>query len=137
VSASGFTPRAEQLILTRDGGNCVRCEKHVVYMQRGIAWSIHHRRPKGRGGTSLAWVNAAANGVVLCGSGTTGCHGEVESQREQAIADGLLVSANGRLKADEVPIKHARLGLVLLNDEGGYEPVAGEPLPDDEWKDVA
>lgn len=137
MSATGFTPRAEQLILQRDGGNCVRCGRHVVYMERGIAWSIHHRRPRGSGGTSVAWVSAAANGIVLCGSGTTGCHGWVEARRTESIEDGFLISANGQAKADEVPIKHTRLGLVLLDDEGGYEPVADEPHPDEEWKDVA
>lgn len=137
MSATGFSPRAERLILQRDGGKCGRCGLHVVHMRRGVDWSIHHRRPKGRGGTSLAWVNSAANGIVLCGSGTTRCHGDVESHREQAMQDGFLISANGRLKADEVPVKHARLGLVLLNDEGGYEPVGDEPMPDEEWKEVA
>lgn len=137
MSAKGFSPRVELLILQRDGGNCVRCGVHVIYMTRGIGWSIHHRRPKGRGGSSLAWVNAAANGIVLCGSGTTGCHGEVESHREDAMRDGFLVSANGRLRADEVPTRHQRLGLVLLIDDGTYEPVGEDPEPENEWKEAA
>lgn len=137
MSTQRFSPRVEVLILQRDGGNCARCGVHVVYMTRGIGWSIHHRRPQGAGGSSLEWVGRAANGIVLCGSGTTGCHGWVESHRDDAREQGFLVRLNGALRADQVPVKHHRFGLVQLDDEGGYVPVGNEPMPDEEWKEVA
>jgi hypothetical protein len=43
------------------------------------------------GGTRVAEINQPANLLALCGSGTTGCHGWVESNREQAYELGLLV----------------------------------------------
>lgn len=130
-----MTP-VETMVIVRDLGCCARCGRHVVHLERGVAWSIHHRRPRGAGGTSLAWVNAAANLIVLCGSGTTGCHGWIESNREVAKEAGWLISQNGRLTAVEVPLPHVLLGEVFLTDEGGWVAVDGSPEPD-EWKAVA
>lgn len=120
----------DEKVIARDMGACARCGRHVAHLQRGIAWSIHHRRPRGIGGTILAWVMAAANLIILCGSGTTGCHGWVESNRREARALGFLVPLNGIQKADEVAIKHITLGLVYLNDEGGWVPVEEGPTPE-------
>ena len=128
---------ADEKVIARDQGKCARCGRHVAHLQRGIAWSIHHRRPRGIGGTLLAWVMAVANLIILCGSGTTGCHGWVESQRREAREQGFLVPLNGVLKADEVAIRHFTLGLVYLNDEGGWVPVEEGPTPESMWKDVA
>lgn len=66
-------------------------------------------------------MSTAANGLLLCGTGTTGCHGWVESNRSEARAQGFLVSANGRLKASEVAVtRHAVLGAVWLEDDGTW-----------------
>lgn len=127
---------AEEKVITRDLGSCARCGRHVVHLERGRAWSIHHRRPRGSGGTSLAWVNEAANLVILCGSGTTGCHGWVEKNRRQARALGFLVPLNGIQKADEIAIKHKTLGLVYLTDQGGWNPVEEGPTPES-WGEAA
>lgn len=126
----------DEKVISRDLGSCVRCGRHVAHLERGREWSIHHRRPRGSGGTSLAWVNEAANLVILCGSGTTGCHGVVEQARAAARAAGFLVPLNGRMKADEVSIKHAVLGHVLLTDEGGWLPVNEGPTPES-WEGEA
>lgn len=45
------------------------------------------------GGTRSAWINEPPNLLLLCGSGTTGCHGWVESHRDDARRDGFLVAA--------------------------------------------
>lgn len=81
---SGFSTRVREAILSRDGHRCVRCGMQST--------QIHHRRPRGMGGTTQQSTDEPANGVVLCGSGTTGCHGWVESHRSQAVSDGLIVS---------------------------------------------
>ena len=127
----------DESVIARDLGACSRCGRHVAHLERGVPWSIHHRRPRGQGGSSLDWVEGAANKVILCGSGTTGCHGWVESHRTEARALGFLVPLNGMQKADEVAIKHENLGLVYLNDEGGWAPVEEGPTPESMWKDVA
>lgn len=134
---SGFTPGTVNLIVVRDQGKCARCGAHVAHLERGRAWSIHHRRPRGKGGTSIAWVSAAANGLVLCGSGTTGCHGWVESHRAEAIMAGFLVSLNGVRVAADVVIRHALLGLVYLTDDGGWIPVEEGPTPESMWGEAA
>lgn len=120
----------DEKVIARDMGACARCGRHVVHLERGIAWSIHHRRPRGAGGTSLAWVNEAANQVIACGSGTTGCHGWIESNRREARAQGFLVPLNGIRQADEVAINHKTLGLVYLTDDGGWVPVEEGPTPE-------
>lgn len=112
---------SEQLVVARDQGSCARCGRHVAHLERGFAWSIHHRRPRGTGGTSIAWVNQPANLLVLCGSGVTGCHGWVERERTRAFNEGLLVSKIGVATAMNTRLKHALHGWVLLNNEGGYE----------------
>ena len=72
-------------VLERDGHACVRCGAAV---QRPY-YSLHHRRARGMGGSRL--LHTMANLVTLCGSGTTGCHGEVESDRDAAEAVGWLL----------------------------------------------
>lgn len=81
-------------------------------------WSVHHRRPRGMGGTKRKDVHSLANLLYVCGSGTTGCHGWIESHREDAYDLGLLVRQ--RQNPAEVPVT-LRIGRVLLDDEGGWQ----------------
>ena len=53
--------------------------------------SIHHRRPRMMGGSRDLRLHQPANLIALCGSGTTGCHGWVESNRNKARELGLLI----------------------------------------------
>lgn len=101
---SGFTPATVRLIVDRDQGTCARCGAGVDPSRRGVGWSIHHRRPRGMGGSRDPQVSSPVNGVVLCGSGTTGCHGWVEANREDARLMGWLVP-QWRNPA-EVPVRH-------------------------------
>ncbi len=43
------------------------------------------------GGSRRPELNEAPNLIVICGSGTSGCHGRIESNRTAAYADGLLL----------------------------------------------
>lgn len=45
------------------------------------------------GGTRDPRINDPRNLVALCGSGTTGCHGWIESHRELALAQGWLIAS--------------------------------------------
>lgn len=114
------TPATFEKVWVRDKGCCVRCSTELVGA-RGLSWSVHHRRPRGSGGTKLKWVNLPANLILLCGSGTTGCHGWVESHRAFARASGWLVPLNGVRLPSEVPVHHALHGVVVLNDFGGFD----------------
>lgn len=128
---TGFSKRTADRIVARDQGCCARCGRHVVTAVRGVDWAIHHRRPRGTGGTSVEWVDEAANGVVLCAA----CHWNVELNRTVATAQGFLVSMHGEARSEEVPIVHAVLGRVRLLDDGTWVP--DRLVPDtDTWKVV-
>ena len=43
-------------------------------------------------------------GVVLCGTGTTGCHGYVESNRAEAAEQGWLVPRRDPRDPADVPV---------------------------------
>lgn len=137
MSTLGFSPTVEGLIIARDLGCCAfpGCGRHVAHLERGtgFGFAIHHRRPKSKGGTSLEWVNEAANGVLLCEHH----HRDVHAEPAESYANGFLVRANGIQRSDEVAIRHHALGLVLLTDEGGWVPVNEGPTPESMWKDVA
>jgi hypothetical protein len=109
---SGPTTRVRQIVLDRDEFMCVRCGTYVGPFGD---YSIHHRRPRGMGGTKRADTNLPANLITLCGTGTTGCHGKVESDRLRATADGFLVSQHG--DPEVIPVKTWR-GKALLSNDG-------------------
>lgn len=104
-------------VLDRDAKRCARCGCHVRGL-RGHGWSVHHRQPAGMGGSKLASAHGTANLLLLCGSGTTGCHGWVESHRLASEAAGWLVRRPTSPR--DVPVQHAAHGgLVYLTATGG------------------
>ena len=106
------TEKVRSQVLDRDEFCCVRCGAYVGPFGD---YSIHHRRPRGMGGTKRPESNLPANLLTLCGSGTTGCHGEVESNRTAAVADGFLVSQHA--DPEVIPV-HTWRGKVLLSNDG-------------------
>ena len=83
---SGVSVDTRSTVIGRAG---YRCEKCLGPLSDGM--SVHHRRPRGMGGSKSAALHNPENLLALCGSGTTGCHGWVESNREVAYARGLLL----------------------------------------------
>ena len=71
------------------------------------------------GGSKDPMMSSPANLILLCGSGTEGCHGWVESNRAVAYPDGLLLHRND--DPAETPVV-LRYGEVFLDDEGGVQP---------------
>lgn len=65
------------------------CEARLPTVCEGRATNYHHRDPRGMGGTKAA--DTPENLVHLCGSGTTGCHGWIESHRDRAKELKLLL----------------------------------------------
>ena len=72
------------------------------------------------GGSRLPSTDSAANLVVLCGSGTSGCHGWVESHRTEALGLGWLIRQGQDPEAIPVPVKLAGGRFVLLDSAGGW-----------------
>lgn len=105
-----------ETVLARDRQACARCGVTLTG-PRGLGWSIHHRVPRGMGGTKRRDINSASNLAALCGSGTTGCHGWIEQNRAEGIKTGFLVSKFGPV-AEKVPVWHFQYGQVFLLPDG-------------------
>ena len=77
------------LVIERDGHACRRCG---TSLPAGRGGSVHHRIPRGMGGTRWEGIHSPALLVLLCGDGTTGCHGWIERHRAAALRLGWLLS---------------------------------------------
>lgn len=119
--ATGPDWNTVEAVLERDSWSCVVCGGGI-FGERGFDWSIGHRRPRRNGGDPRPETNLPGNLFTLHGSGTTGCHGVVESMREQAIDLGWILHADD-VPADK-PIQHALHGYVLLTNLGGFHDFA-------------
>lgn len=104
------------IVYARAGSCCELCGRYAY------GGSVHHRRRRGMGGSKRVELGLASNLLLLCGSGTTGCHGEVESDRSAAYQRGLLLRDGQPPTETPVDLRHGR---VLLNDEGQYIPIEG------------
>jgi 5-methylcytosine-specific restriction protein A len=100
-----FSPEVKKAIIKRSNDRCEVCGSVANYNQ------IHHRRPRGMGGSKDPLCGSAANGIFVHPS----CHAMIESNREQAYKKGWLVH-QGHDPA-YVPIKKYS-GWVLLNHDG-------------------
>ena len=131
---TGFNVLARHAILEREGGLCLRCGTTVVWWpeddaRRPVAvcpYSIHPRRPRGMGGSVDPLTNHPSNGILLCGTGTTGCHGWVESHRTQALADGYLIPSSWDPRT--TPVRLPSGARVLLELDGYHYLPEGEAL---------
>lgn len=118
MTSTGPDLETVMTVLDRDGYRCVRCGV-PIQGERGRDWSMQHRRPRGMGGTDRGDANSPANLVALCGSGTTGCHGHVESRRAEAYVHGWLVSLHVDPANVPVLVDHGSRW-VYLTDSGEY-----------------
>lgn len=75
-------------VLARGFYKCERC--YGDFYENGV--SVHHRRPRMMGGSKKPELHQPANLIALCGSGVTGCHGWVESNRDKAREQGFLIT---------------------------------------------
>ncbi len=111
MSNTGITPRTRELLHRRSGGVCEICRS-------APATNAHHRLPRGMGGTkrdihTVEWL------LHLCGSGTTGCHGMIEHDRNRAYINGWLLRQHQRPETTSVKIYGA---IVYLTPDGHYVP---------------
>jgi hypothetical protein len=112
--------QAYDIALARDEGRCQKCH-------RGSPLTRDHRLNRSQGGLSTP-----ANLQILCGSGTTGCHGEVTHDLEMALREGWRVPA----WADPLRWPAARYfpsvagtvrkGWALYDDAGGVTEITEE-----------
>lgn len=113
-------------VLERDQRCCVVCGMPTNGI-RGYGWSIHHRQPRGMGGSKAPHINAASNLVVVCGHGTYGCHGEIERHRADSERIGILVRRPWKPVERPVFITGPAFpngSMVYLTDDGRYSTTA-------------
>ena len=108
---SAIPQKTRQAVYERDEWCCRRCGINVEH--RPEFRSIHHRQ--GRRGSD---AHRMSNLVLLCGSGTTGCHGYLTEHPAEAYAGGWSVKRISVDDPEEVPI-HVQGGLLWLTDEAG------------------
>lgn len=101
-----------ELVRVRFGGRCCRCGKDGA--------TIHHRTPRALGGTKDPAINYPSNLLWVCGDGTRGCHGYIESHRTESYDQGWLVR-HGRRPAT-VPVHLWDGRDVYLDDDGNSTP---------------
>ncbi|WP_137160248.1 hypothetical protein [Blastococcus sp. CCUG 61487] len=70
------------------------------------------------GGTRLASAHRLSLLVLVCGSGTTGCHGEIESRRSHARTLGWLISKFEPADPQTIPLHLDDGRRVWLLDDG-------------------
>lgn len=122
---TGPTPAVRRLVAERAGGCCERCGQPITG-----EYSIHHRKPRGMGGTKDTAINSAANLLLLCGSATTagGCHTAVEKFRQSAMTTGLIVARTA--DPAKVPVKRHN-GWAYLGHDGTLTPTTRPETPDE------
>ena len=106
-----------QVVAARFGNRCVRCGRSGV--------TIQHRKPRGMGGSKDPAINQPSNLLWVCGNGTTGCHGHMESRRTEAYEHGWLLADRADPTATAVHLWDGRR--VLLDNTGGYRPAPDTP----------
>lgn len=113
MRVSEFSDVVKARVMARSGGFCEVRTPHC--WDEGS--QIHHRRPRGMGGSKDPSSGGAANGLSCC----TPCHQHLETvERAEALDRGWIVR-QGHNPA-EVPVYRYKRW-VLLDDEGGLTPV--------------
>lgn len=107
--------KVTDLVDARDGQSCQRCGASLEV----VSGSRHHRIRRRDGGHATSIL------ILLCGSGTTGCHGWVHAHPRAARAFGLIIPAVRKPALDPTTIPcigvkdDGRSGWFLLDDNGG------------------
>jgi hypothetical protein len=115
-------------VAERAGYRCELCTQVLGWPDgTTIAWttphSFHHRRPRGMGGTCRIESNEPPNLLLVCGTGTTGCHARIEANRDLAYDLGWLVhqQQDPALVPVNIATEPTRTTPRLLTPDGRYE----------------
>lgn len=102
-----FTEKTRRLIRERAQDRCELCGTPVQDAQ------IHHRRPRGMGGTKNPESRSAANGMYV----HLRCHQRIELNRADALRKGWLILQSGDL-SQPIRLHH---GWAVLHEDGSYD----------------
>ena len=103
---TGFKKQVRDLVISRADGTCERCGFAAP------AYQIHHRRPRGMGGSTGVGTNRASNALCVCVS----CHSAIEANRSDAFKHGWLVLQG----QNPCEVRVLRLNTWVLLDDFGY-----------------
>lgn len=107
------------LVDERDQQCCVVCGMSLY----AVSGSRHHRRPRSH---KFGGLHLPANLILVCGSGTTGCHGKIHANPAWAYQMGYLVHSWDT--PEKVPLKHHEYGWCLLDENGGYRTLSQKDM---------
>ncbi|QDH85083.1 HNH endonuclease [Gordonia phage Dardanus] len=104
---TGPDARTVSLARERAGGLCERC---------GFAecQQIHHRRPRGMGGTRDKSINLLSNLFYVCFP----CHRWIEENRTESLELGYLIRKLDPTPATGIPVKYRGVFKTLDNHGG-------------------
>lgn len=105
-----FSQKTRDIIHRRANGRCEICGLPVIDPQ------IHHRRPRGMGGTKRQESASPSNGLLV----HLKCHATVEANRHEALMNGWLVRQDQ--DPAEMPVRRWD-ALVLLGNDGSVTPL--------------
>jgi hypothetical protein len=95
------------LVMERDNQCCQACGAGIT----GRPYSIQHRVARGMGGTSNPAVNSFPSLVLMCGTGTTGCHGLAEQRDPEMHSRGFWLKRGE--DPERVPVMIAGPGYLI------------------------
>lgn len=113
---TGPSRESAEMVLARSSG---RCEVVAGWWCLGEAQQIHHRRPRGMGGTRRDSSNRPSALLHLCSP----CHAWIESNRTEALRLGYLVSQSWE-PADVSVFRDGQW--VFFDNEGGVHALPEE-----------
>ena len=124
MSRGGFSAKTKRVIVDRQDGACgvcgVMCIDPLDYRPLR-EHSFQHRRARAMGGSCDPVTSSPANGLLVCGSATTGDHQRIEAHPAWAAGRGFRVSSWD--DPAEVSVVVFGYGRVRLAADGGYVPV--------------
>lgn len=110
MAATEPSKKVKRTCYTRDEECCVRCGASLWT----VPGSLHHRKPRSVCGR--VEKHTVPNLILLCGSGTTGCHGWVHAHPAEANTHGWCL--HEWQDPSTVPVQTVQHGLVILNPDG-------------------
>lgn len=112
---TGVPAGVKKVLLVRSGG---ACEIGLACGGTGRAQDPAHREGKKSGGTRKSWSNTLSCLLAACRD----CHRLIDGVEVRGAEFLGLKIREGVARPWEIPVMHARLGWVLLDDQGGHRP---------------
>lgn len=109
--SAGVSRAVRSTVQARAAMRCERCGDNLLWK----AGHLHHRIPRGMGGSDDPRLAQPSNLLYVC----SGCHGEIESHRADALESGWLVSQWSDPATTPVLVDHGSRW-TYLTAEGTY-----------------